>query len=1230
MNPESGGPPAPDLGWTEAEVLDRNGYRRAQRADRFPYLAALRERVLVYDGGTGTELFKLHLTAADFGGERAHGCLEALLATRPDVMPLIHRRFLEAGADVIETNSFGALPHVLAEFGLAARAEELATMAARTARQVADSFATTGRPRFVAGALGPGTKLISLGHIGWDELFASYRTAARGLVAGGADLLLIETCQDLLQVKCAVLATRAAMREMGCEVPLQVQVTVEATGQMLAGSDIATALTALEALPVDVVGMNCATGPDLMDPHVRHLGLNSTRWVSCMPNAGLPRNVDGHAVFDLTPAELAAWHVKFVRDYGVNAVGGCCGTGPEHVAAIAAAMRDLAPGRPRRDRAPAAIASLYQSVPLRQEAGLLIVGERTNATGSKVFRERLLADDWDGMVHLAQEQVAEGCHVLDVSVAWTGRDERRDMAETMRRFATAVTVPIMVDSTQPDVMELALQHLGGRAIINSVNLEDGEAKFDRVCALARRYGAALVALTIDEDREAGMAKTVARKVAIAERMYARITEKHGLPGSSVLFDLLTFPVTQGDEDTRQLARWTLEGIAEVKRRLPEAGFILGVSNVSFGLKPRARQVLNTVFLDEAVAHGLTAAILNAAKVVPLSQIPEAEQRLARDLIHDRRVFAADGACAYDPLFAFVARYTQADEIAPAAAAAAKLPLVERLAKRIVDGRKVGIEQDLDEAMAQGLAPLEIINRHLLAGMKTVGELFGAGKTQLPFVLQSAEAMKAAVKHLQPHLGSASAAGKGCLVLATVKGDVHDIGKNLVDIILTNNGYRVINLGIKQPLEAILAAVDEHHPDAIGMSGLLVKSTVVMRENLERLAASGCRLPVILGGAALNRAYVEQELRAIYPSAEHRTPDSRPLVWYAADAFDGLQLMDELCGHVPEGQRTLTTAAVRPPTHLASLAEKLARGKAYVPSGVPPAPRIPRPPFWGRRTVASTELDLKEVCTFINRNALFRGQWGLRQGQELSREEWQAMVRREAEPVLERLIETAARERLLQPAVAYGYFPCAAERNNLIVFDPETGAERCRFSLPRQMAEDGAQGNKGGKNLCIADFFRPRGSAPLGDEASSIPAAAWANGARDVLAAHCITMGAAASVHAQQLFRADNFREYLYFHGLSVESAEALAELFHQRIRRELGIADDDATTLEGLFTQGYQGSRYSFGYPACPRLEDQLPLQELLRWQEIGVTLSEEYQLQPEQSTSALIVHHPAAKYFSL
>ncbi|TFU17616.1 methionine synthase [Thermus tengchongensis] len=1163
-------------GWGEAPLV-RLGYNKEARAEKFPYLKALLQRPLVFDGAMGTELQKRDLTPEDYGGEAHYGCPEVLNRTRPEVVQEIHRAYLEAGAEVIETNTFGALRHVLAEYGLEEEAEELAYLGARIAREAAGPYGA-----FVAGALGPGTKLISLGQISWDELFAAYKEAARGLLRGGVDLILLETAQDILQVRCAVLAVREAMAEVGREVPLQVQVTIEATGTMLVGTDEQAALAALESLPIDVVGMNCATGPDLMDAKIRYFAENSTRFVSCLPNAGLPRNEGGKVVYDLTPEELARWHLKFVTEYGVNAVGGCCGTGPEHIRKVAEAIKGK-PAPPRPKVFPPQVASLYQAVALRQEASLFLVGERLNATGSRRFREMLFARDLEGILALAREQVAEGAHALDLSVAWTGRDELQDLAWLLPHLATAVTVPFMVDSTSPEAMELALKHLPGRVLLNSANLEEGLERFDRVASLAKAHGAALVALAIDEK---GMAKTREEKVRVALRMYERLTLHHGFRPEDLLFDLLTFPITQGDEESRPLARETLLAMEELRERLPGVGFILGVSNVSFGLKPRARRVLNSVFLDEARKKGLTAAIVDAGKILPINQIPEEAYALALDLIYDRR---REG---FDPLLAFMGYFeTHRGDPAFKEDAFQALPVLERLKRRVVEGRKAGLEADLDEALREGHKPLDLINGPLLSGMKEVGELFGAGKMQLPFVLQAAEVMKRAVAHLEPHM-ERRGEGRGKMVLATVKGDVHDIGKNLVDIILTNNGYQVINLGIKVPIEEILKAVEEHKPHAVGMSGLLVKSTVVMKENLEYMRDRGYTLPVILGGAALTRSYVE-ELKAIYPN-----------VYYAEDAFEGLRLMEAIVSGeafpVPkEGQRPRPEAP-----------REVIRAKP-----VGEAPFIPRPPFFGVRV--EEDLDLATIAHYVNRLALFRGQWGYsRKG--MSREAWQALVEREAEPVFRRLLKEAMEEGWLRPKVLYGFFPVAREGEELLVFSPETGEVLERFRFPRQR----------GGGISLVDYFRPRFAPPLRDEAEWLPA--FPQGARDVLGVQLVTMGEEPSRKAQALFQSGSYQDYLFVHGFAVEMTEALAEYWHKRMRQMWGIAGQDATDIRKLFQQGYQGARYSFGYPACPDLADQAKLDRLMGFARIGVRLTESYQLEPEHATSALVVHHPEARYFSV
>ncbi|MCB9877920.1 MAG: methionine synthase [Planctomycetes bacterium] len=1164
------------------------------RLDQFPILQALRDRVLVFDGGMGTQLQAADLTLDDFRG--LEGCNELLVETRPDVVEAIHERYFAAGADVVETNSFGGLPYVLDEFGIGARALELNEMAAATARRVADRLSTPQRRRFVAGSVGPGTKLVTLGHVGVETMYEGYKVYCKGLIQGGVDCLNIETCQDILQVKIAINAARDAMAELGREVPIFCTVTIETTGTMLVGSDIAAAVTTLEAMPVDVIGLNCATGPDLMQESVRHLGKTTTRSIMVMPNAGLPRNVGGVATYDLTPEEIGRFQRRFVEEFGIAVVGGCCGTTPAHVEAMAKAVQGLVP-RPRPTDYEPALASLFHSVPLTQDTGPLIVGERTNANGSKKFRELMLAGDVEGMLHMAKEQVHEGSHVLDVCTAYVGRDEAGDMLQLLQPMVQQVLAPIMVDSTQIDVVEKALRVIPGRAIINSINLEDGEGKADELCKLARRYGAMFVALTIDED---GMAKTAERKLEVAKRLYGIVVDRHGLKPGDLIFDPLTFTIGSGDEASRDAGMQTLKGIELIKQHLPGVRTILGLSNISFGLDPYPRQILNSVYLAEAIRHGLDSAIVHASKIIPTHKLDDDDKQVTLDLIYDRR---RDG---YDPLFEFIGRFAGKKRVDLGGAADENtLPVEERLKKRIVDGNKNGIQKHLDEAM-QRHPPLEIINDILLDGMKVVGELFGSGEMQLPFVLQSAECMKAAVAYLEPFMEKVDGEQKGTMVLATVRGDVHDIGKNLVDIVVSNNGYRVVNLGIKVPVEQILEAAKEHKADAIGMSGLLVKSTVVMKENLELMSQRGLTTPVVCGGAALNRAYVEQDLRAAYKSG---------VVYYGQDAFSGLHIMDELTGRakakpvtrspVGEGAGDARRIVSHRRMTRAEKEELLAHAfTEYADSGVEPSPTVPTPPFWGASVVTPEELDLGTVMQYVNKKALFRLQWQYKQGKR-SAADYEKFVRQTVEPRFRELVKQVRAQKTLEPRVVYGWWPCYSDRNALVVLDPQDRAtELTRFEFPRQ---------PGGRRLCLTDFFRKKDS-----------------GALDVVGFSLVTMGAVATRESERLFRENRYDEYLHFHGLSVEGAEALAEYWHKRMRQQLGIAADDAPDIDDLFKQKYQGSRYSFGYPACPNIEDQQRLLPLLEASRIGVSLSEEFQLVPEQSTSAIICHHPAAKYFNV
>jgi 5-methyltetrahydrofolate--homocysteine methyltransferase len=1149
---------------------------------------ALTERVIVADGAMGTMLQAHDLNLDDFAG--LEGCNEILNVTRPDVVAAVHDAYLAVGVDCVETNSFGANYGNLSEYGIVERVYELAEASARIAREVTDGYATPDRPCWVIGSVGPGTRLPTLGHVGFATLRDTYQQQCAGLIAGGAHALLVETAQDLLQAKAAVIGATRAVAGARVDVPVWVQVTVETTGTMLLGTEIGAALATLEPLGVEMIGLNCATGPTEMSEHLRHLSKHARVGLSCLPNAGLPVLGPDGASYPLTPDELADAHDMFTSDYGLALVGGCCGTTPEHLRAVVERVggRPLSPRRPRPE---AGVASLYAHVPFRQDASYLSIGERTNANGSKAFREAMLAQDWEECVGIARAQIRDGAHLLDLSVDYVGRDGVADMAELATRMATASTLPIVLDSTEPEVIEAGLERLAGRSVVNSVNYEDGDgpsSRIRRVMPLVREHGAAVIALTIDEE---GQARTAEWKVRVAERLIDDLTTNWGMRVEDIVVDCLTFPIATGQEETRRDGIETIEAIREVKRRWPSVQTTLGVSNVSFGLNPAARMVLNSVFLAECVKAGLDSAIVHASKILPTARIPDEQRQVALDLVYDRR---RDG---YDPLARFLELFegvTAAGSRASRAEELATLPLFERLERRIVEGEREGLTADLDEAL-QTRPALEIINDTLLAGMKTVGDLFGSGQMQLPFVLQSAEVMKTAVGHLEPHMESSLAgAGKGAIVLATVKGDVHDIGKNLVDIILTNNGYTVINLGIKQPIGSILDAADENRADAIGMSGLLVKSTVIMKENLQEMNSRGVakRWPVLLGGAALTRAYVEEDLTAIFDGD----------VRYARDAFEGLRLMDAVMA-VRRGeagaalpaprQRVVRSRAVVRPARTAA-ADMPARSDVAVDNPVPV------PPFWGSRLVRGVAL--ADYAAYLDERATFLGQWGLRPTRGGTGPGYEELVESEGRPRLRMWLDRIQTDGLVEAAVVYGYFPCVSKGDDLIVLH-ENGTERTRFTFPRQHRD---------RHLCLADFFRPEES-----------------GETDVVAFHVVTVGSAVSVATAALFEQNAYRDYLELHGLSVQLTEALAEFWHARVREELGFGAEDSASLDEVFRQGYRGSRYSFGYPACPDLEDRAKIVELLAPDRIGVTLSEELQLHPEQSTDALIVHHPQAKYFN-
>ncbi|MGW8947723.1 methionine synthase [Streptomyces koyangensis] len=1165
----------------------RTALSAAARADALR--EALATRVVVADGAMGTMLQAQDPTLDDF--QQLEGCNEILNLTRPDIVTSVHDAYFAVGVDCVETNTFGANHAALGEYDIPERVFELSEAGARVARESADRFTVeTGQQRWVLGSMGPGTKLPTLGHAPYTTLRDAYQRNAEGMIAGGADALLIETTQDLLQTKASVIGARRALEATGANLPVIVSVTVETTGTMLLGSEIGAALTALEPLGIDMIGLNCATGPAEMSEHLRHLARHSRVPISCMPNAGLPVLGKDGAHYPLTAPELADAQENFVREYGLSLVGGCCGTTPEHLRQVVERVRGAVPG-PRDPRPEPGAASLYQTVPFRQDTSYLAIGERTNANGSKKFRTAMLEGRWDDCVEMAREQIREGAHLLDLCVDYVGRDGVADMTELAGRFATASTLPLVLDSTEVDVLRAGLERLGGRAVINSVNYEDGdgpESRFAKVTALAREHGAALMALTIDEE---GQARTTEHKVAVAERLIEDLTGNWGIHESDILIDTLTFTICTGQEESRKDGVHTIEAIRKLKRRHPDVQTTLGLSNISFGLNPAARIVLNSVFLDECVKAGLDSAIVHASKILPIARLEEEHVKVALDLIHDRR---AEG---YDPLQTFLELFEGVDTKSMKAGKAEELlalPLDERLKRRIIDGEKNGLHEDLDEALTERPA-LDIVNDTLLDGMKVVGELFGSGQMQLPFVLQSAEVMKDAVAYLEPHMEKAEGdeEGKGTIVLATVRGDVHDIGKNLVDIILSNNGYNVVNLGIKQPVSAILEAAEEHRADVIGMSGLLVKSTVIMKENLEELNQRGLAsgYPVILGGAALTRAYVEQDLHEIYEGE----------VRYARDAFEGLRLMDALIA-VKRGVPGATLPELKQrrvrATASATVTEEPEEGP--VRSETATDNPVPTPPFWGTRVAKG--IPLKDYASWLDEGALFKGQWGLKQNRAGDGPSYEELVETEGRPRLRGWLDELHTKNLLEAAVIHGYFPCVSKGDDLIVLD-DAGNERTRFSFPRQ---------RRGKRLCLADFFRPEES-----------------GETDVVGFQVVTVGSRIGEATAELFAANSYRDYLELHGLSVQLAEALAEYWHARVRAELGFGGEDPVDVEDMFALKYRGARFSLGYGACPNLEDRAKIADLLQPERIGVHLSEEFQLHPEQSTDAIVIHHPEAKYFN-
>ena len=1199
---------------------------RTATASRFlDHLNGPTRPVLVFDGATGTSLQGQDLTAEDFGGPELEGCNENLVITKPEAVKAVHRQFLEVGCDVIETDTFGAASIVLAEYGLEDKAFELNKRAAELAREMADAFSTPEKPRFVAGSMGPTTKLPTLGHIDFDTMRDSFREQAEGLIAGDVDLFIVETCQDVLQIKAALQGIEEAFEATGERRALMVSVTMETTGTMLVGTDIAAVVSILEPFPIDILGLNCATGPEQMKEHIRYLSEHSPFTVSCIPNAGLPENVGGVAHYRLTPVELKMQLMHFVEDLGVQVIGGCCGTTPSHIGSLAALAAELKPAqrssrhgaaseedvRPALNYDPAA-ASIYGVTPYHQDNSFLIIGERLNASGSRKVRELLAEEDWDGLVSVARGQVKENAHVLDVNVDYVGRDGERDMHALVSRLVTNVNLPLMLDSTEWQKMEAGLKVAGGKCILNSTNYEDGDERFFKVLELARRYGAGVVVGTIDED---GMARTAEKKFAIAQRAYRDALE-FGIPAHEIFYDPLALPISTGIEEDRLNGKATVDSIRLIRENLPGVHVVLGVSNVSFGLSPAARITLNSVFLADCCEAGMDAAIVSPAKILPLIKISEDHQTVCRDLINDNRRFE-DGICVYDPLTELTKLFegVSAKEARASGPSLADLPIEERLKQHIIDGERIGLEPALDEALGT-YAPLQIINTYLLDGMKVVGELFGSGQMQLPFVLQSAETMKSAVAYLEPHMETAEgeSTSKGKFLIATVKGDVHDIGKNLVDIILTNNGYEVVNLGIKQSCEAIVEAQREHGADCIAMSGLLVKSTAFMKDNLQAFNDAGIDVPVILGGAALTPRFVHKDCREVYDGQ----------VIYGRDAFADLRFMDALMeakgnnnwsnldGFLVDGPSGvgLDPDEAESPVESASAGEAVTTPKPDLPvtthrSEAVPAEPMPTAPFLGSSVISESDVNLQEVFAYLDRNALFAGQWQLRKTQQQSREEYEEMLREKADPVLQHWMDRCLNDSLLTPRAAYGYFPVGRDGNALRVFAPSGDQELGHFDLPRQ---------RSGNRYCIADFFQD-----IADDGSPT----------DVLPMQAVTMGEKASDVAQELFKGDQYSDYLYFHGLAVQMAEAMAEWVHARIRRELGFADPNDMPLRDVLAQRYRGSRYSFGYPACPNVADSRQQLDWLGADRIGLSMDASDQLSPEQSTTALVALHSKARYFS-
>ena len=1171
--------------------------------------------IIIFDGGTGTSFQNLNLSSHDFGGDELEGCNENLVLSSPNTVEQVHNSFLEAGCHVIETNTFGASSIVLDEYSISNKAYEINKKAAQIAKKCANLFSSINTPRFVAGSIGPTTKLPTLGHISFDKLKDSYEEQINGLIDGGIDLLLIETCQDVLQIKSALSASQEVIKNRNIELPIMISITMETTGTMLVGSDIASALTILEPYNIDILGLNCATGPVQMKEHIKYLAENSPFAISCIPNAGLPENIGGVAHYKLTPLELKMQLMNFIYDFNVQLIGGCCGTTPEHIKHLSSIIEEIVDKKINKKLAtvktnfvPSA-ASIYNAVPYKQDNSILIVGERLNASGSKKVRELLNEDDWDGLVSIAKQQQKENAHILDVNVDYVGRDGVKDMKEITSRLVTNINLPLMIDSTEADKMESGLKTVGGKCIINSTNYEDGDDRFNQVLKLALDYGAGIVIGTIDED---GMARTSQKKYDIAKRALIK-TRSSGLADYEIFFDPLALPISTGIEEDRLNAKATIEAISKIRKSFPDIHIILGISNISFGLSPLSRINLNSIFLDECIKAGLDSAIIAPNKILPLSKISAETKKLCLDLIYDRRNFENE-ICIYDPLVELTKAFQDItiSDFKKASTSNKNLTLEEKLKNHIVDGEKIGLEEQLNNALKK-YKPLEIINTYLLDGMKVVGELFGSGQMQLPFVLQSAETMKFAVSVLEPHMETVDEKiSNGKLLIATVKGDVHDIGKNLVDIILSNNGFDVINLGIKQDVSAIIDAQKKHKADCIAMSGLLVKSTAFMKDNLEAFNNAEINVPVILGGAALTPKFVNEDCSQIYKGK----------ILYGKDAFTDLQFMNDYMDSKKKGNWSnengftntddiqIKLASPRSSAKDKNLNKNFEKTKSiqlienFNRSNFVEEEEPIKAPFLGTRVLQDIEIDFDKLIFYLDKKALFSGQWQIKKNKGQSVEEYNNYLDSYANPLLEKWINIILDKGLISPKAVYGYFRCGRNDNSIYLFDNVSNKRISEFNFPRQ---------KSGNNLCIADFYC--------DLKNNDPV--------DIFPMQAVTMGEIASEYSQELFKADKYSDYLIFHGLTVQLAEALAEYVHSIVRIECGFKSYEPNNNREILAQKYRGARYSFGYPACPKVSDSNIQLSLLDTKRINLTMDESEQLHPEQSTTAIISLHSKAKYFS-